>query len=305
MKQWFFRITAYAQKLLENLDWIDWSDITKNAQRRWIGRSEGVEIIFDIAESDRKITVFTTRPDTVWGATFMVLAPEHPLVHELTLRERKAEVEIYLDACSKERRTQREDMSRKKTGVFTGAYALNPATERRIPIWVSDYVLISHGTGAVMAVPANDKRDFEFARAFNLPITEVINRDGIAENPDNIKSAYEEDGILVNSGLFSGMRSTEAGNRIISWLSEHGKGSSRVTYRLHDWCISRQRYWGPPIPIIYCKRCGTIPVPEEDLPVILPYIENFEPDGSGLSPLARNSEFLRTVCPRCHDRYAD
>ena len=299
MKQWFFRITAYAPKLLKNLDWIDWSDITKNAQRRWIGRSEGVEIIFDTAESNRKITVFTTRPDTLWGATFMVLAPEHPLVHELTVEERKAEVEIYLEACSKESRIKREDMSRKKTGVFTGAYALNPATERRIPIWVSDYVLIYHGTGAVMAVPAHDKRDFEFAGAFSLPVTEVISRDGIAENPDSIRSAYEEDGILVNSGLFSGMPSTEAGKRIISWLSERGKGNPKVTYRLHDWCISRQRYWGPPIPIIHCKRCGAIPVPEEDLPVILPYIENFEPDGSGLSPLARDSDFLKTVCPRC------
>jgi leucyl-tRNA synthetase len=299
MKQWFFRITAYAPKLLENLGWIDWSDITKNAQRRWIGRSEGVEIFFDTAESDRKITVFTTRPDTLWGATFMILAPEHPLVHELTVGERKAEVKIYLEACSKESRIQREDMSRMKTGVFTGAYAVNPATERRIPIWVSDYVLISHGTGAVMAVPAHDNRDFEFAKVFNLPITEVINRDGIAENPDSIMSAYEEEGILVNSGQFSGMRSTEAGNRIISWLSENGKGSPRVNYRLHDWCISRQRYWGPPIPIIYCAGCGAIPVPEEDLPVILPYIENFEPDGSGLSPLAGDSEFLKTVCPRC------
>ena len=296
MEQWFFRITAYAQKLLDNLEWIDWSETTKNAQRNWIGRSDGVEITF-VVTSKVKVSVFTTRPDTLWGATFLVLAPEHPLVRGLTTPEHMTSMEAYLKECMQKRGVQKEDD--KKSGVFTGSHAIHPATGDRIPIWVSDYVLMSYGSGAIMAVPAHDERDFDFARTYNLPIVQVISSDGKIYSSEKMKAAYSGDGFLVNSGPFSGTPSAEAKTQITQWLSQQGIGKAQVRYRLHDWCISRQRYWGTPIPIVNCDRCGTVPVPEEDLPVLLPYLEQYQPDGTGKSPLARDKDFLVTQCPRC------
>jgi leucyl-tRNA synthetase len=298
LEQWFFRITAYAERLLRNLDWIDWSETTKTAQRNWIGRSEGAEITF--RADDREIRVFTTRPDTIFGATYLVLAPEHPVVPELTTGAQRPAVEAYLARTAKQDLVTRKVTDKEKTGVFTGAYAVNPATGRPIPVWVADYVLMEYGTGAIMAVPAHDERDFEFARAFGLPITRVIA--GPGEHADTpLEQAYvETNGArLVNSGPFDGLPVDEAKERITAWLAERGAATRAVNYRLHDWAISRQRYWGPPIPVIYCDRCGVQPVPERDLPVLLPYIEDFRPDDSGLSPLARHQEWYRVPCPAC------
>ncbi len=299
-EQWFFKITRYAERLLKNLDWIDWSETTKTAQRNWIGRSEGAAIDFPLAHDPaRKIRVFTTRPDTVFGATYMVLAPEHPLVSEITTPEQRAAVDAYVERTVKMDLVRRRSV-RDKTGVFTGAYAINPATEQRIPIWIADYVLAEYGTGAIMAVPAHDQRDYEFARAFALPIVTVIEPLGVT--PAEPGAAYEGPGRLVNSGPFTGLDSEAAKRAITQWLAERGVGEARVEYRLHDWCISRQRYWGPPIPIIYCDSCGIVPVPEQDLPVLLPYVENFRPDESGIAPLARVKEFYEVPCPQCHRR---
>jgi len=299
-EQWFFKITRYAERLLKNLDWIDWSETTKTAQRNWIGRSEGAAIDFPLAHDPaRKIRVFTTRPDTVFGATYMVLAPEHPLVSEITTPEQRAAVDAYVERTVKMDLVRRRSV-RDKTGVFTGAYAINPATEQRIPIWIADYVLAEYGTGAIMAVPAHDQRDYEFARAFALPIVTVI--EPLGAPPAEPDAAYEGPGRLVNSGPFTGLDSEAAKRAITQWLAERGVGEARVEYRLHDWCISRQRYWGPPIPIIYCDFCGIVPVPERDLPVLLPYVENFRPDESGIAPLARVKEFYEVPCPQCHRR---
>lgn len=296
MQQWFIRITDYAERLNANLDWIDWSEITRTAQRNWIGRSEGAEIDFDLAGMDEKLRIFTTRPDTVFGATYMVLAPEHPLVEKISSPERKSAVDAYVREAGDKTELERVDTERRKTGVFTGGYALNPATGANIPVWVADYVLIGYGTGAIMAVPAHDERDFEFAKAFDLPIVEVISPDG-AEH--RLESAYTGEGVMIHSGQFNGIPSREAIGAITSWFEEKGKGTRKVNYRLHDWCISRQRYWGPPIPVIHCDQCGPQAVPEKDLPVLLPKMEDFKPDGSGKSPLARNPEFVNTTCPNC------
>jgi leucyl-tRNA synthetase len=301
LEQWFFRITDYAERLLANLDWIDWSETTKTAQRNWIGKSEGAEIHFEVQDrgSSPAITVFTTRPDTIFGATWLVLAPEHPLVDELTTPERREEVVAYRAAASKQdivtRKTHRE-----KTGAFTGSYAINPATGEPIPIWVADYVLMEYGTGAIMAVPGHDERDFEFAAAFRLPVVRVVA--GAEHDPATpLDAAYTENqaGRLVNSRQFDGMAVPEAKRAVVEWLAAKGSAKAVVNYRLHDWCISRQRYWGPPIPIIYCDRCGVVPVPEEDLPVVLPDIDDFRPDDSGVSPLARHDEWYRVPCPTC------
>jgi leucyl-tRNA synthetase len=312
-EQWFFTITKYAERLLKNLDWIDWSETTKTAQRNWIGRSEGGEINFPLApealaaeaivpearaaDSQRAIRVFTTRPDTVFGATYMVMAPEHEWVDGLATPEQRSAVAAYRERAAKMDLVSRRAV-KDKTGVFTGSYAINPATQRRIPIWIADYVLAEYGTGAIMAVPAHDQRDFDFATVFGLPIIRVIAAEGeTADTP--LEAAYDGPGHLVNSGQFDGMDAEAAKHAITEWLASRGAGNFRVEYRLHDWCISRQRYWGPPIPMIYCDGCGIVPVPESDLPVVLPEIEDFRPDASGVAPLARVRSFYEVACPQC------
>jgi leucyl-tRNA synthetase len=302
LEQWFFRISDYAPRLLENLDHIDWSDSTKTAQRNWIGRSEGAEISFatrDVEGSGSAIRVFTTRPDTIYGATYMVLAPEHPLANQLTVPGKRKEVDAYRDKTKKQDIITRKT-STEKTGVFTGSYAVNPATEQKIPVWISDYVLMEYGTGAIMGVPGHDARDFEFATKFGLPIVRVVcGENEVASTPLREAFVECESGTLVNSGAFDGFR-VEAGKKaIVESLAKAGSAKPIVHYRLHDWCISRQRYWGPPIPIIYCDSCGSVPVPEKDLPVVLPFIEDFKPDDSGVSPLARHEEWYRVACPNC------
>jgi leucyl-tRNA synthetase len=299
LEQWFFRISAYAQRLLENLSTIDWSETTKTAQRNWIGRSEGAELTFDVVGHDERITVFTTRPDTVYGATYMVLAPEHPLVGALTTDAQRHAVDAYRVAAAKQDIVTRK-VNKEKTGVFTGTSARNPATGRDIPIWVADYVLMEYGTGAIMAVPGHDDRDFEFASAFGLPIVRVVAGDGDdASTPLVAAFTENESGRLVNSGSFDGQPVAEARGAITAWLASRGHGQAVTNYRLHDWCISRQRYWGPPIPVIYCDACGPQPVPEADLPVRLPDIEDYRPDDSGVSPLARHAEWYHVACPKC------
>jgi leucyl-tRNA synthetase len=302
LEQWFFRISDYAPRLLENLDHIDWSETTKTAQRNWIGRSEGADIAFaadNVSGGKCEIRVFTTRPDTIYGATYLVLAPEHPLVDGLTKATERKKVDAYREKTKKQDIITRKT-STEKTGTFTGSYAINPATRKQIPIWVSDYVLMEYGTGAIMGVPGHDARDFEFATKFELPIVRVVCGEREDANTP-LTSAFTEceSGTLVNSGEFDGY-SVDAGKRaIVELLSKSGAAKSVVHFRLHDWCISRQRYWGPPIPIIYCESCGTVPVPEKDLPVVLPFIEDFKPDDSGVSPLARHEEWYRVACPKC------
>ena len=295
LDQWFFRITSFAERLLANLDHIDWSNSTKLLQRNWIGRSEGAELIFE-TPSGQKITVFTTRPDTVFGATYLVLAPEHPLVDELTAAEQRSSVKAYQREVQSKDIVTRRVGDKRKTGVFIGSYARNPATGEAVPIWIADYVLMEYGTGAIMAVPAHDKRDFEFATQFKLPILQVV------AMPGETLPIITEDGTLMNSGAFDGLPCLEGARKIVAWLAERKLATPRVQYRLHDWCISRQRYWGPPIPIIYCEQCGVVPVPEKDLPVELPFIEDFRPDDTGVSPLARHEEWYFVPCPQCGQR---
>lgn len=295
LDQWFFRITNYAERLLENLQNLDWSSSTVLLQRNWIGRSQGAELIFE-TPSGPKITVFTTRPDTVFGATYLVLAPEHPLVDGLTAVEQRSVVKAYQREVQSKDVVSRRVGDKTKTGVFIGSYARNPATGEAIPIWIADYVLMEYGTGAIMAVPAHDKRDFEFATQFKLPIRQVVAVEG-----ETLPSVSDE-GTLMNSGAFDGMPCLEGARKIVAWLSERGLATARVQYRLHDWCISRQRYWGPPIPIIYCEKCGVVPVPEKDLPVELPLIDDFRPDDTGVSPLARHEEWYFVKCPQCGER---
>jgi len=304
LEQWFFRITEYAGRLLADLDdrsKMDWSDSTTTAQRNWLGRSEGAEIEFPAAGA--AITVFTTRPDTIFGATFMVLAPEHPLVDRLTTDDRRAAVAEYRRAAAAKDLVSRKVGDRDKTGVFTGGFARNPATGTMIPVWIADYVLMEYGTGAIMAVPGHDQRDFEFAGRYRLPIIRVVAEpDAPADAPLEAAYSDNERGRLVNSGKFDGMGVAGGKQAITRWLEESGAGKGVVQYRLHDWCISRQRYWGPPIPIIYCEDHGAVPVPEQDLPVVLPLIEDFRPDDTGVSPLARHQEWYYVPCPRCGKR---
>ncbi len=296
MTQWFFKITEYADKLLEGLDKIDWPERTKLMQRNWIGRSEGVQIEFKIEGSGSKIEVFTTRPDTLFGATYVVLAPEHPLVREITKPEYKAKVSEYIDFVAHENEIERTSTTKEKTGVPTGAFAINPINGENIPIWIADYVLSTYGTGAVMAVPAHDERDFEFAVKYELPIRVVVQpKDGKLAEP--LSAAFVDDGVGVESGRFSGMESREVWNGIADELEQIGAGTRKVNYRIRDWLLSRQRYWGAPIPIVYCESCGEVPVPERDLPVLLPYDVEFKPTGE--SPLARSESFVNTTCPKC------
>jgi leucyl-tRNA synthetase len=302
LEQWFFRISDYAPKLLENLDRIDWSESTKTAQRNWIGRSEGAEIAFSTESVNGgacEIRVFTTRPDTIYGATYLVLAPEHPLAQQLAQPAQRREVDGYRERTKKQDIVTRKT-STEKTGVFTGSYAVNPATEKRIPIWISDYVLMEYGTGAIMGVPGHDQRDFEFATKFDLPIVRVVCGEREDANTPLLAAFTEcQSGTLVNSGVFDGFRVEAAKTAITELLAKGGAAKPVIHYRLHDWCISRQRYWGPPIPVIYCDSCGTVPVPEKDLPVVLPFIDDFKPDDSGVSPLARHEEWFRVSCPKC------
>jgi leucyl-tRNA synthetase len=320
LEQWFFRITDYAGRLLTNLDALDWSESTKTAQRNWIGKSEGADLAFrvqdqmdsagramatgggktgEVGSAPVDIHVFTTRADTIFGATFLVLAPEHPLIERLVTNEERADVEAYRAAAAKQDIVTRK-VNRDKTGVFTGAYAVNPATGNPIPIWTADYVLMEYGTGAIMAVPGHDERDHEFALKFGLPIVRVVGAAADDTAPP-MDAAFTDNvsGVMVNSGRFDGLAVPEAARAIVQWLTERGAGRAVVNYRLHDWCISRQRYWGPPIPIIYCDACGAVPVPEADLPVVLPALEDFRPNDSGVSPLARDAAWYRVACPAC------
>jgi leucyl-tRNA synthetase len=295
LEQWFFKITDYAQRLLDNHEWLDWSESTRTMQVNWIGRSEGADLVF-ATPTGTPIVVFTTRPDTVFGATYMVLAPEHPLVDELTTVEQRGSVNEYRNQAAAMDLVSRRVGDKEKTGVFTGSYARNPATGESVPIWIADYVLMEYGTGAIMAVPGHDERDLEFAEKFGLEVRQVVKPD----DPNEQGIGYTGwEGTIINSGEFDGMPCTEAVPAITAWLEENETGSKKVHYRLHDWCISRQRYWGPPIPIIYCDECGTVPVPEQDLPVLLPPLDDFRPDESGVSPLARVEDWYRVACPKC------
>ena len=307
LPQWFFKITAYADRLIDDLDTIDWPESIKSMQRNWIGRSEGAEVTFK-SEAGDDIVVYTTRPDTLWGATFMVLAPEHALVEKLTSPGRKAEVEAYRKLAQRETAIERQSTEKEKTGVFIGAYAINPVNGERIPIWIADYVMMGYGTGAIMAVPAHDERDFEFARKFGIKITPVIRHpeapaDYVIDETEDFGgyTFHPEYGDMFNSGEFTGAVGGNgcAKKKVTGWLAETGRGKSAVNYKLRDWLISRQRYWGAPIPIIHCPNCGEVLVPDEDLPVVLPDVENYEPSGSGESPLANIPEFVNTTCPMC------
>ncbi|HEY5219844.1 MAG TPA: leucine--tRNA ligase, partial [Gemmatimonadaceae bacterium] len=321
LEQWFFRITDYAGRLLGNLDTLDWSESTKAAQRNWIGKSEGAELAFrvqdlmefagsatvsggglsgEVISTPVEIRVFTTRADTIFGATFLVVAPEHPLVEQLTTDEQRDDVEAYRASAAKQDIVTRK-VNKDKTGVFSGSYAINPANGELMQIWVADYVLMEYGTGAIMAVPGHDERDHEFARKFGLPIVRVVGHNA-RETAPPMDEAFTDNvaGVIVNSGRFNGLTVPEAKPAIVAWLAERRAGRAVVNYRLHDWCISRQRYWGPPIPIIYCDACGPVPVPERDLPVVLPPLEDFQPDDSGVSPLARDEAWYRVPCPSCH-----
>jgi len=311
--QWMFRITAYADELLKDLEVLDWPERTKTMQRNWIGRSEGAEITFKIninqAESAREIKVFTTRPDTIFGATYLVLAPEHPLLKILEPRIGNInDVLAYVTASSKKTEIERTSLEKEKTGVrLEGIMATNPATGKEIPVWISDYVLGHYGTGAIMAVPAHDQRDFEFAKKFDLPIVWVIKgiEPGMGKESEDIwqefigDKAYTASGWMVNSGKFSKMASEDAYPAMLKWMEEAGWGAPKITYKLHDWIVSRQRYWGAPIPMIHCKKCGIVPVPEKDLPVLLPEVDDYTPPGDGKSPLARSDKFIRVKCPKC------
>lgn len=296
LEQWFFRTTAYAEELL-NFGSIDWPERVKVMQTNWIGRSTGADVVFQTEQGD-PISIFTTRPDTLWGATFMVLAPEHPLAEKLTTGDQQAAVEAYRLATARMDDISRESADREKTGVFTGSYAINPVNGERIPIWLADYVLMSYGSGAIMAVPAHDERDFEFATKFELPIIEVI-RDPKRQESGPLTEAYvsKTEGYLVNSGPFNGTPANEAVDKVTEWLEQKGIGKAAVNYRLRDWLISRQRYWGTPIPIVYCPEHGPVTVDDDDLPILLPEDVEFMPTGE--SPLKYHEGFLNTVCPKC------
>lgn len=296
LSQWFFKITDYAEELLD-FSQIDWPERVVTMQQNWIGRSEGAEVLFH-SETGKEIKIFTTRPDTLWGVTFMVLAPEHPLVQEITTPECREQVNQYIQQASRQTEIERLAAGKEKTGVFTGAYAINPVNKEKVPIWIADYVMMGYGTGAIMAVPAHDERDFDFAVKFGIPVKVVIAPAGSNGNIE-LKEAYTdvENGFMVNSGQFDGTPANKGKMLVTQWLEEKGIGKKTVNYRLRDWLISRQRYWGAPIPIIYCEKCGTVPVPYKDLPVLLPEDAEFLPTGE--SPLKYHEGFRKTTCPGC------
>ncbi|WP_044340315.1 leucine--tRNA ligase [Rossellomorea aquimaris] len=291
MKQWMLKITAYADRLVEDLEEVDWPESIKDMQRNWIGRSEGAEVNFTIDGHDKSFDVFTTRPDTIFGATYAVLAPEHPFVEEITTDEQSSKVNEYIDKIKSKSDLERTDLAKEKTGVFTGAYAINPANGEKMPIWIADYVLMSYGSGAIMAVPAHDERDYEFAKEFDLPIMEVVAGGNVE------KEAYTGDGDHVNSGFLDGLGKEEAIAKAISWLEEKNIGTKKVTYRLRDWLFSRQRYWGEPIPVIHWEDGTTTTVPESELPLVLPKTTEIKPSGTGESPLANISEWVNVEDP--------
>ncbi len=308
IRQWILKITDYADDLLKGLDGLDWPESVKLMQKNWIGRSEGAEVDFEVAApgqtpealegtavgSGLKLTVYTTRCDTLFGATYMVVSPEHPLLDKLTTADQKAAVAAYVEEAAKKSDLQRTDLNKDKTGVFSGSYAINPVNGTLIPIWVADYVLISYGTGAIMAVPAHDDRDWEFAKKFNLPIIEVLKSE-----VDVQEQAWTQDGIHVNSGFVDGLNKKDAIAKMIEFLTERKIGRATVNYKLRDWIYSRQRYWGEPIPLIHCPDCGTVPVPEEELPLELPQVKSYQPTGTGESPLAGIDSWVNCKCPKC------
>ncbi len=296
LRQWMLRITKYADRLLNDLDKLDWPEKVKKMQSDWIGKSYGAEIDFPVDGTDKAIKVYTTRPDTLYGATFMVLSPEHPIVKEITTAEYKDAMDKYCyEASTKSNVSRMTD--KEKTGVFTGSYGINPLNGAKTPIWVSDYVLADYGTGAIMCVPAHDDRDFEFAKKFDLPIIQVISKDG--KEVENLTEAYTEPGIMINSNEFNGMKSEDAKKKVPDYMEEKGFGKKTVNFKLRDWVFSRQRYWGEPIPLIHCEKCGTVPVPEDQLPVILPNVKSYKPTDTGESPLAAIDEWVNTTCPCC------
>ncbi|RBW71404.1 leucine--tRNA ligase [Bacillus taeanensis] len=291
MKQWMLKITAYGDRLLEDLEELDWPESIKEMQRNWIGRSEGAEITFNIKGQEETFTVFTTRPDTLFGATYCVLAPEHALVDKITTAEQQEAVEAYKEQIQTKSDLERTELSKEKTGVFTGAYAVHPVTGKDVPIWIADYVLVTYGSGAIMAVPAHDERDYEFAQKFGLEIKEVV------AGGDVLKEAYAGDGEHVNSDFLNGLNKEEAITKMISWLEENEKGTKKVTFRLRDWLFSRQRYWGEPIPIIHLEDGTMKPVPEEELPLVLPEVDEIKPSGTGESPLAIVEDWVNVIDP--------
>ncbi|MCL2190862.1 MAG: leucine--tRNA ligase [Treponema sp.] len=304
IRQWILKITAYAERLLADLDGLDWPEPIKLMQRNWIGRSEGANLVFGIAgrAAGEGIEVYTTRPDTLFGATYMVLSPEHPLVEKIATPEQREAVNAYVLAAARKSDLERTDLAKEKTGVWTGACAVNPATGGKIPVWIADYVLVSYGTGAIMAVPGHDERDWDFARAFGLPIVRVVAGERPEAGRDYSRTPGEPftgDGWAVNSGEFSGLPTAEAKRRVTEWLEERGAGRKAVNYRLRDWVFSRQRYWGEPIPVLHCPVCGIVPLPESELPLRLPEVKSYAPTGTGESPLAGIDEWVNAPCPKC------
>ena len=337
IRQWILKITAYAERLLEDLEGLDWPESVKLMQRNWIGKSEGGEVSFKIADAegnptDQELLIYTTRADTLYGATYMVVAPEHKLVPSLTTAEQKSAVEAYVEAAAKKSDLERTDLAKEKTGVFTGSYAINPVNGAKIPIWISDYILVSYGTGAIMAVPAHDDRDWDFAKEFNLPILKVVaSKEEIASLADgNLeagvaklleaakdKDAYQAlvqahpevfnvaaqctaaDGYTINSGNFTGMATAKTIPAMIEWLNQQGIGKKAVNYKLRDWVFSRQRYWGEPIPLVHCEKCGCVPLKEDQLPLKLPEVKTYQPTGTGESPLAGITDWVNCTCPEC------
>ena len=298
LRQWVLKITAYGDRLEDDLAGLDWSESIKLMQRNWIGRSEGADVTFAVDGSDKTFSIYTTRPDTLFGVTYMVLAPDHALVDQVTTPAQKAAVEDYQQQARLKSDLERTELAKDKTGVFTGAYAVNPVSGAKVPIWIGDYVLANYGFGAIMAVPAHDERDWAFARKFGLPVVEVIAANG-TPTEGGLKECYTGPGKAVNSGEFSGWESEPFKKKITGWLEERGLGKKAVNYKLRDWIFARQRYWGEPIPVVHCADCGIVPVPEDQLPVLLPEVTSYQPTGTGESPLAAIESWVNTTCPRC------